>query len=399
MQVTKNAACLLLMLSVCAAAIAQTPPNEKPKLKHFGSSLDRLKWDKDKQAAVEKSSPAKALDNDEDVIRVDAQLIASDVLVVGRQGPVSNLTKDDFVITEDGQPQTIGHFSVGSDPKVPKTIVLIIDYSGSELPYLGKSIAAAKVLIDHLGPNDRMAIVTDDVEMLIGFTNDKQKLKHKLDDLLAWIRPGHLGKSRQFSALMATVRELISNEDIRPIIIFQTDGDERSFMRPALDPKNLPPTFRNFGIPDVLSALEKSRATVYTVIPNIRLIGVPPEEFPERAEKILDLEVSPFGFKISHTKKEAIRYAEVFFLPCQRAAAEVATATGGWTAFLEHPEQADDIYRGILADVNSRYVVGYYYPADRPRDGKRHTFSIAVKNHPEYQIQGRKSYIAQQANQ
>lgn len=392
--------CIAVVLLTLIGAVAQSPPDEKPKLKHFGSSLDRLRWDKEKQVAVEKTAPAKTREDTEDVIRVETQLIATDVLVVDRQGQaVTGLTKDDFVIMEEGQPQPIGHFSLGSDLSVPKSIVLIIDYSSSETPYLDKSIAAAKVLIDELAPNDRMAIVTDDVELLVEFTSDKKKLKHKLDDLDAWARGRHFGKSRQFSALMATARELISNEDIRPIIIFQSDGDERSYMRPALDPKDAPGKFRKFGIPDVLSALEKSRATVYTVIPNIRLIGVPPEEFPERAARLLDLHMLQFGGRGPSSKKEATRIAETFFLPCQRAAAKVATDTGGWTAFLELPEQADEIYARILADVNSRYVVGYYYPADRPRDGKRHQFSITVKDHPEYQIAGRRSYVAPEPNQ
>jgi hypothetical protein len=34
------------------------------------------------------------------------------------------------------------------------------------------------------------------------------------------------GRSSQFSALMATVREMFTEEDIRPVVIFQTDGDE-----------------------------------------------------------------------------------------------------------------------------------------------------------------------------
>jgi VWFA-related protein len=383
------------------SAQGQPAPQEKPKLKHFGSSLDRLRWDKEKQAAVEKTSPARTREDAEDVIRVETQLIAADVMVVDKQGrAVTGLTKDDFVIAEDGQPQPIGHFSLGSDLSVPKSIVLIIDYSGSETAYMAKSISAAKVLIDQLGAKDRMAIVTDDVELLVNFTSDKKKLSHALDDLTGWIRTGHKGKSRQFSALLAVARELISNEDIRPIIIFQTDGDEIGLMQPPHKDWGLRKDIRPFSLSDVLFALDKSRATVYTVIPNIRVIGVPPEEFPERGRELIKrFFVGQGGDAPSFSNKELQRQVEDFFLPMQQAAAKVATATGGWTAFLELPEQADEIYERILADVNSRYVVGYYYPAGRPRDGKRHQFSITVKDHPEYQVAGRKSYVAPEPNQ
>ena len=115
------------------------------------------------------------------MIRIDTSLVSTELLVLDKNcASVSGLTAADFTILEDGQPQTVGHFQLGSNANVPRTIVLIIDYSWSQLPYLKSSIAAAQLLVDKLGPNDRMAIVTDDVELLLDFTDDKQKLKTKL---------------------------------------------------------------------------------------------------------------------------------------------------------------------------------------------------------------------------
>jgi VWFA-related protein len=394
----KLARCLILLLfltSLTLVAFSQT--KEKPKLKNFGSSLDRLKWDKEKQAAVEKSSSKKASADDEDVLRVDTQLIATDVLVVDGHGqPVKGLTKDDFIVSEDGAPQQIDHFSLGTDQTVPKSIVLIIDYSGSEIPYIQKSTFAAKRLIDCLGPEDRMAIVTDDVKLIVNFTNDRKKLKHALDDLLLYLRLGFQGKSQQFSALMATARELISNEDIRPIIVFQTDGDQSRFLQPRESKAfgSLPAPIQPFSLDDIVLALDKAHVTVYTVIPNVRLIGVSEEELPQRTKELMNKAGSVYGFSANYSKKDLLKFASENYLPQQQAAAKVATATGGWTAFLESPEQADDIYSRIMLDVDSRYVLGYYYPPTRLRDGKRHRLTITVKNHPEYQIAGRKSFVA-----
>jgi hypothetical protein len=77
----------------------------------------------------------------------------------------------------------------------------------------------------------------------------------------------------------------------------------------------------------------------------------------------------------------------------QSALAELASLTGGWTAFLEKPEQANEIYSRIFTDINQRYILGYY-PTDKKRDGKRRMIDIQVKGHPEYQILGRLSYFA-----
>ena len=51
--------------------------------------------------------------------------------VRNKQGQiVRDLTKEDFLLDEDGQPQTIGYFAQESD--LPLTLGLMIDTSGSQ---------------------------------------------------------------------------------------------------------------------------------------------------------------------------------------------------------------------------------------------------------------------------
>jgi hypothetical protein len=85
------------------------------------------------------------------------------------------------------------------------------------------------------------------------------------------------------------------------------------------------------------------------------------------------------------------------FVRWQQMAAAGA-AIGGWTAYLQQPEEASDIYGRILDDINSRYILGYY-PSDKTHDGKRRQVQIEVRGHPEYSITGRKSYFAPPADQ
>ena len=149
---------ICVICAICGLSFAQssTPPKRK-KIEDFGSSLKQLK-------AVESSG---AVLNEGDVIRIETSLVSCELLVVDERGnSVPGLTAEDFSITENGAPQTVGHFLKGDNAQVPRTIVLVIDYSGSQLPYLKNSIKAAKVLVDKLGPKDLMAIVTDDVELL-----------------------------------------------------------------------------------------------------------------------------------------------------------------------------------------------------------------------------------------
>jgi Ca-activated chloride channel family protein len=400
---TRHAGFRVVLCLVCAAlalvARAQPARQERPRIKDddFGSSLKRLRWDEEKKAAVE-AEPGKGAGktpDEEEVLSVQTSLVVCDVLVLDRQGrSVQGLTRDDFVVTEDGRPQQITTFALGDNASVPRSIVLILDYSRSLLPYIKTSVAAAKTLIDKLGARDRMAIVTDNVELLANFTSDKEELKRALESLeKGTTSEGSLtpsgalrrqfGRSLQYSALLATLREMFDGEDLRPIVIFQTDGDEVHFLRDPIipPPKYLQNTVREFSLGDIHRAAEKSRATIYTIIPGPRFLRVTPEEqarldqaYRERSAP-LQLKPGDHGLKI------------------QMALGDVANLTGGWADFLEEPSQAASVYARVLSDINRRYVVGYY-PSNKVRDGKRRFVKIEVRGHPDYAVRGRKSYYA-----
>lgn len=393
-------------------------PSEKPKLKEFGSSLKRIKWDPEKQISVENKDSRKRTDStsDIDVVRVQTDLVVFDVQVRDRQGiAIPNLTRDDFFITEDGAQQAVEHFSLGNDLAVPRSIVLLLDYSGSLRTYLGRSIDAAEVLIGELGPKDRMAIVTDDVELLADFSGDKKKLIQSLESLRRKTKSQEYGRSFQLTALMATARELFDEEDIRPIVIFQTDGDEVGLLQPpdpryyfsplvpAFAPEGLKKIYEDvdrklqkhvasqikpYSLKDVYNAIEKSRATVYTIIPGQQLVGIP------GSQQYLQVR----GTIPSIYSDEQAKLITFISVRAQASAVGAAAISGGWTAFLNKPDQAAEIYSAIFSDINSRYVIGYY-PTNKVHDGRRRTVSLAVKGHPEYVISSRRSYYAPEPEQ
>src|SRR6476620_10847112 len=107
---------------------------------------------------------------------------------------------------------------------------------------------------------------------------------------------------------MATLKEAFDDEDVRPIIIFQTDGDEAYFLRNPVIRMTIPEGLHGdelefakgmltsyeeqlvtskaeFSLDDLYHAAERSRATVYTVVPGIKLLGLPPES---QVAKVID---------------------------------------------------------------------------------------------------------------
>jgi len=430
-----------LIIGLFTSSFAQSPSREKPKLKDFGASLRKLKWDAQKNETV---TTQQATSSDDDVIRIETSLVTSDVLVTDKQGrPVRDLKATDFVVSEDGVPQQIGHFVLGDNANLSRSIVLVIDYSRSQFPYISDSIAAASVLVDKLGPYDRMAIVTDDIELLVDFTNDKRELKKGLESLIernngtkgflgvGGKRP-RFGHSAQFSALMATLNEAFDEEDQNAVIVFQTDGDELEFLRNSAIvyevPPGVPPELlrevqeeveqkkklqralvTEFSLDDVYRAAEKSRATIYSIIPRTRLLDLTKDEQIQRLQAEDERTVATWAaassekvrnnFKVLEEQRRKKLTPELLQmridqeLEIQRALVDLAKLSGGWAEFLETKSQTATIYNRILADLNLRYIIGYY-PTNKAHDGKRRRIAIEVKGHPEYIITSRKSYYA-----
>jgi len=432
---------VFLILGFCINSFAQSQQREKPKLKDFGSSLKKLKWDPQKNETVITQQASR---DDEDVITIETSLVTSDVLVTDKQGrPVRNLKATDFTVSEDGVPQQIGHFVLGDNVNLSRSIVLIIDYSRSQFPYIADSIAAAGVLVDQLGPKDRMAIVTDDVDLLVDFTGDKRELKRGLESLLERNRGAksflgvggkrpRFGRSAQFSALMATLNEAFDDEDQNPVIVFQTDGDELEFLRNSVIvhevPSGLPPEIlrevqeeveqkrrlqrslmTEFSLDDVYRAAERSRATIYSIIPRTRLLDLTQDEQIKRLAAEDSRSVATWSeassekmrnsFKVLEEQRRKRLTPEILQaridqeLKIQRLLVDLAKMSGGWAEFLETKSQTASIYNRILADLNLRYIIGYY-PTNKNHDRKKRQLTIEVKGHPEYIISSRKSYYA-----
>ena len=219
----RSSSALLLLALIFALSSSPITAQSTDKPSPFGSSLKSEAKEQTRQKPTEDTLPQL------EIIRVDTSLVSLEILVKDASSSryILGLTKDDFVVTEDNELQTVASLTVGDDAaRLPRSMVLIFDRSQSQFAYLDASIEAAKALVHQLAPSDEMAIVTDDVELAIGFTKDKKKLKKTLDSLRKLTINGYNTRSKQFSALLATLRELISIDRKRPIIIFQTDGDE-----------------------------------------------------------------------------------------------------------------------------------------------------------------------------
>ena len=405
-----------LLLASASLCFGQTPsasptptPSaspEKIRAKTFGSSLQKYE---PKELRDFQDRPKNNESDDVETVRVRTDLVVNEVLVTDQNGKmITELNKGDFIVTEDGAPQTIEVFSPGENVSVPRSIVLIIDCGTVQAPYLKNSIQAAKVLVDKLGPQDKMAIVTVDVKLRVKFTQDKTLLKRALDSLER--KNLKFGGGAEFNALLAVLNEVFAAEDRQRIIIFQGDGSEIIWLKADKDaPYPVPDITRestlrwvakekqmqNFGFSDVKEAIERSRATIYSVATGIRFLGFSKKERMARGRISVENLGRAFGWRVDPMiiGEFQERDAEVFTAG-QTAMLRIAELSGGKIGFIEKPDDAETVYSAIFNLINNRYVIGYY-PTNQGRDGKRREMKVEVRNHPEYIVTGRKAYFPQ----
>ena len=116
----------------------------------------------------------------------DVKVVNLLATVRDKQGQiVRDLTKEDFLLDEDGRPQTISYFS--RENNLPLTLGLLVDTSGSERRMIPEERRASLRFIEQvLRPDKDQAFVIHfdfEVELLEDLTNSREKLERALDQL------------------------------------------------------------------------------------------------------------------------------------------------------------------------------------------------------------------------
>jgi len=185
-------------------------------------------------------------------IAVDVRVVTLPVTVRDKHGKiVSDLTKDDFTLQEDGRPQTIHYFS--HEANLPLTLGLLVDTSRSQTNVLDTERNASRGFLDQMlvQPKDKAFLIHFDreVELLQDLTSSREKLLSALD--LLKTPPGrdrsndrrsndpddsdsrsgsgshHRGGTQLYDAVFLASNELMKKQQGRKALIILTDGVDR----------------------------------------------------------------------------------------------------------------------------------------------------------------------------
>ena len=276
---------------------------------------------------------------------------------------IPNLTKDDFSIAEDGNPQTIKYFTAESN--LPLTIGMMIDASGSQRNVIDmeKEVGGA-FLRQILTDKDEAYVISFDitVDLLQDFTRDIHRLQAALNkakvnvDYTSGGIPGMGGGpvpqrgnspgTLLYDAVYLSSHDMLSKEVGRKAMILLTDGqDEGSRLK----------------IQDAIEAAQKADAIVYVLLCADRGF------------------YGGFGYSGESDMRK------------------LTEQTGGRVINVGNKfDKLRDAFDQIAAELRSQYNIGYT-PTNIKRDGSYR--KLEIKNKQGYKIQARAGYYAGRAQE
>jgi VWFA-related protein len=269
---------------------------------------------------------------------------------------VRGLTKNDFLLDEDGRPQSIRYFTQESD--LPLTLGLLVDTSGSTRRVLPDERTASYQFLEQVLREDRdQAFVIHfdfDVELLQDLTNSRAKLERALNELETARMPrsfgggypgggypgprrgggagrGRLSGTNLYDAIFLASDELMRKQKGRKAVILLSDGAD---------------TGSRETLSNAVEAAQRADTLVYSILfedPEFAAIGAygRMRRFPAEL---------PNGRKIMQ---------------------QISRETGGRFFEVSRKMPLDRIFSEIEEDLRNQYSIGYT-PDNTSNTGYRH---------------------------
>jgi Ca-activated chloride channel homolog len=284
--------------------------------------------------------PTPAIDDPNEIIKVDTELVNLNVRVVDRNNrPINTLQQSDFKILEDGVPQQIDFFSRS---EVPTNYGLVIDNSGSLRQQLDKVIEAGKIFVNTNRPDDETMIIRfvgrDKIEIEQPFTANKTDLNDALDNL--YIEGGQTAVIDAVYLAVENIEEYEksnkSNDRKRRALILVTDGEDRNSY---------------YNEKQLFELLRESDVQIY-------VIGFVDELSKEG------------GFISKSPQGKAKAFLE-----------KIAAESGGKSYFPKSAAELPGLAKEISTELRTQYSIGYIPSNDR-RDGTYRNIKVQVPDGP-----------------
>ena len=322
--------------------------------------------------AGQRAAQSRQPDNPDGIFRGGVELINVTATVTDARGRfVDGLTKDDFLVYEDGEPVEITQFD---NERVPVSLGIALDTSGS---MEGRKMDAARnaldrFLYDLLAPDDEIFLYRFDYTpvLLQDWTTSRDRLSRAIRD----IRPR--GETALYDAVAESVPRVAEGRHRKKALLIISDGNDNNS---ETDDREL------------RALIRETEALVYAIGIDGRatrrrgIFGGPlrpplpgtPFPIPGRGRPP-QLPGNPFrALQEERVNAGALR--------------DLTDESGGRTEIIRDADDLDPATAGIARELSRQYFLGY--PARNAGDGRFHRIRVEVRN-PDYRVRARRGYLA-----
>jgi Ca-activated chloride channel homolog len=339
-------------------------------------------------------------------LKVDVALVNVVATVTDDKGVyVADLQQDDFIVEEDGKPQSISFFSHSND--LPVSVGLTLDTSGSMERKIETATRALERFIRSIHRDDDIFLMTfSNVPLLAqDFTGDRDRLARALRE----VRVG--GGTALYDALIESLRKIKRGVHEKKAILLVTDGQdtssENSYEDAAVavresellvyclgiapsgpsridsDPAPTPPISRTPGQgPSIGFPVPGIPGTRFPIPGGPGGPGGPtrgPRRFPQFPQR---------GPTVGRGSDDSVDMT-VLNRFADDSGGKAWMLSGNFT--MNRGAEIQGVLDEIAAELRNQYSIGYY-PSHELKDGKWHRIQIRVKN-PKYHVRARKEYF------
>lgn len=304
-------------------------------------------------AGAQEEKSQKRGSQDEEPVKLHTTLVQVPVIVSERGGRyVSDLTRDEFSIFEDGIKQDI---DILASVEEPFSVALLLDSSGSTEAALDQIKSAAMAFIDNLRPRDRVMIVSfnDSVEILSELTNDRARLAAAVRS----IKPGEF--TQVYEAVYTAVWEKLHDVPGRKAVIVFTDGIDTASSEISEE--------------DTLDAvIESEDIIVYPIRYATR------DDVERRMETRMKALLNSIGPEAVQSKLEqSRREMDRAYRSADEYLQQLGDMSGG---IVERADRLGDLKSAlgrIAEELRHQYLLGYY-PSNRQKDDRARKITVRV---------------------
>jgi Ca-activated chloride channel family protein len=274
-------------------------------------------------------------------------------VVDGKGRTVPNLTIDDFVVEEDGQPQTIEHLVPSAD--LPVSIGVLLDSSLSMESKIRTAQRAVDRFLSMIHEDDEVFLMTfaRQASLITDFTTDRRTLTNALQAGVNLTAGTSL-----YDSLYQALQKVQQGRHQKKAVLVVTDGEDTTSL---------------VRMDKALQYIREADMLVYS----IGIKGAP------RFDMAADLSSGSPGPRKPDFTTVDMNVLNRFGEASGGRAWEISEAAFG--------RNMDAVLDTLAAELRSQYSIGYY-PTHPLKDGKWHSVRIRMK-HPEYVARGRKEYL------